>query len=206
MEGTMQTIQIIQIIQIIFGILTGLLGLYSLLIIIRIILTWFSGGEFGRPVEILARITDPYLDWWRSRLNMRAGYLDLSPIVAIAALYGVQTVCSAIAQTGRITIGLVLGVCLSMLWSVVSSLLVFCLVVLVLRLIAYLINANIFGRFWRVIDSISKPLQYRISRIIFGRRIVRFTTSIIISILVLAILRIGGGIIVQMVSRILYRL
>jgi len=197
MEGTMQ---------IIFGILAHLLGFYSLLIIIRIILTWFSGGQFGRPAEILARITDPYLDWWRRRINLRAGNLDLSPIVAIAALYGVQTVCSAIAQTGRITIGLVLGVCLSMLWSVVSSLLVFCLVVLVLRLIAYLINANIFGRFWRVIDSISQPIQYRLGRIIFGNRLVRFTTSIIISILVLTALWIVGSIIVQIVSGILFRL
>jgi len=197
MEGTMQ---------IIFGILAGLIGFYSLLIIIRIILTWFSGGQFGRPEEILARITDPYLDWWRQRLNLRADYLDLSPIAAMAALSVAQTACSVIAQTGRITIGLLLAVCLSALWSAASFILGFCLVVLVLRLIAYLINADMFGVFWRVIDSISRPIQYRLSRIIFGNRLVRFTTSIIISILVLIVLWIGGGIIVQMVSRILFRL
>jgi len=197
MEGTMQ---------IIFGILTALLGLYSLLIVIRIILTWFSGGEFGRPMEILARITDPYLDWWRRRLNLRAGYLDLSPIVAMAALSVAQTICSAIAQTGRFTLGLFLAVCLSALWSAVSFLLGFCLVVLILRLIAYFINADMFGIFWRVIDSISRPLLYRVSRIIFGRRIIRFSTSVIITILVLIALWIGGKIIVQLVSRLLFRL
>jgi len=195
MEGTMQ---------IIFGILTGLLGLYSLLIIIRIILTWFSGGQFGKPVEILARITDPYLDWWRRRLNLRAGYLDLSPIVAMAALSVAQTICSAIAQTGRISLGLILVMCLSALWSAVSFLLGFCIVVLVLRLIAYLINANMFGTFWRVIDSISNPLMYRVSRIIFNRRIVRFTTSIIVSILVLTVIWIGGSVAIQLVSRFLF--
>ena len=192
--------------QIIFGILTGLLGLYSLLIIIRIILTWFSGGQFGRPVEILARITDPYLDWWRRRLNLRAGYLDLSPIVAMAALSVAQTICSAIAQTGRITLGLLLVVCLSALWSAVSFLLGFCIVVLILRLIAYVINADMFGIFWRVIDSISRPLLYRVSRIIFGRRIVHFTTGIIISILVLTVLWIGGSVAIQLVSRFLFAL
>jgi YggT family protein len=197
MEGTMQ---------IIFGFLAGLIGIYSLLIIIRIILTWFSGGQFGRPEEILARITDPYLDWWRQRLNLRAGYLDLSPIAAMAALSVAQTACSFIAQTGRITIGFLLGVCLSALWSAVSFILGFCIVVLVLRLIAYLINADLYGVFWRIIDSISKPIQYRISRIIFSRRLVRFTTSIIVSILVLTALWIGGGIIIQMISRILFRL
>ncbi len=197
MEGKMQ---------IIFGILTGLLGLYSLLIVIRIILTWFSGGEFGRPVEILARITDPYLDWWRRRLNLRAGYLDLSPIVAMAALSVAQTICSAIAQTGRISLGLLLAVCLSALWSAVSFILGFCLIILVLRLIAYLINADMFGMFWRVIDSISRPLLYRVSRIVFRNRIVRFTTSIIISILLLTVLWIGGKVVVQFVSGILFRL
>jgi len=196
MEGTMQ---------IIFGILTVLLGLYSLLIIIRIILTWFSGGDFGRPVEILALITDPYLDWWRQRLNLRAGYLDLSPIVAMAALSVAQTICSAIAQTGRFTLGLLLAVCLSALWSAVSFLLGFCLVVLILRLIAYLVNADMFGVFWRVIDSISRPLLYRVGRIFFGRRIVRFSTNIIITIIAMTVLWIGGKIIVQFVSYFLYR-
>jgi len=197
MEGTMQ---------IIFGILARLTEFYSLLIIIRIILTWFSGGQFYRPVEILSRVTDPYLDWWRQRLNLRAGYLDLSPIVAMAALSVAQTIFSLIAQTGRLTIGVLLAVCLSALWSAVSFLLGFCLVVLVLRLIAYLINADMFGTFWRVIDSISNPIQYRLSRIFFNGRLVRFTTGIITSILVLTALWIGGGIIVQMVSRILFRL
>jgi len=182
------------------------LGLYSLLIIIRIILTWFSGGEFGRPVEILARITDPYLDWWRQRLNLRAGYLDLSPIVAMAALSVAQTICSAIAQTGRFSLGLLIAVCLSALWSAVSFLLGFCLVVLILRLIAYLINADMYSIFWRVIDSISRPLLYRVSRIIFRNRIVRFSTSIIVSMLVLTVLWIGGKIVIQFVSNILYRL
>ncbi len=196
MEGTMQ---------IIFGILTGLLGLYSLLIIVRIILTWFSGAEFGRPAEILARVTDPYLDWWRRRLNLRAGYLDLSPIIAMAALSVAQTICSAIAQTGRITIGLLLAVCLSALWSAVSFILGFCIVVLVLRLIGYLINADMFGVFWRVIDSISRPLLYRVSRIIFRNRLVHFTTGIIVSILVLTVLWIGGGVAIQFVSGVLFR-
>ena len=197
MEGTMQ---------IIFGILAGLLGLYFLLIIIRIILTWFSVAEFGEAAGKLARITDPYLDWWRRRLNLRAGYLDLSPIAAMAVLSVALTICSTIAQTGRITIGLLLAVCLSALWSAVSFILGFCIIVLVLRLIGYLINADMFGVFWRIIDSVSRPLMYRISRIIFRNRLVHFTTGIIVSILVLTVLWIGGGVAIQFISGILFRL
>ena len=195
MEGTMQVI---------FGFLAALLGLYSLLIIVRIIITWFSVGQYGRPVQILANITDPYLDWWRQKLNLRAGYLDLSPIAAMAALSVAQTICSVISQQGRISLGLILAVCLSALWSAVSFILGFCLVVLVLRLIAYSANANLFGPFWRVIDSISQPLLYRINRIIFGRRLVRFTTSLITAIAVLAVLWIGGSIAIRLVSGLLF--
>jgi len=156
-------------------------------------------------MEILARVTDPYLDWWRRRLNLRAGYMDLSPIVAMAALSFAQAVCSAIAQTGRVSLRLMLFVCLSALWSAVSFLLGFCVVVLVLRLIGYLSNANMFGMFWRVIDSISRPLLYRVSRIIFRNRLVHFTTSVIVSILVLTVLWVGGSVAIQLVSGILFR-
>jgi YggT family protein len=139
--------------------LTTLVGIYSLLIIIRIMLTWFSNAPYGRPVEILAAITDPYLDWWRQRLNLRAGTLDLSPIVAMAALSVVQTICSTMADQGRISLGIILAVCLSALWSAVSFILGFCVIVLVLRFIGYMCNTNMYSVFWRIIDSISQPLQ-----------------------------------------------
>ncbi|MDR2257638.1 MAG: YggT family protein, partial [Treponema sp.] len=69
--------------RIIMNLLAGLTGLYTLLIFIRIMLTWFGNVRFGRPAEILGRITDPYLDWWR-RFPLRAGFLDLSPILGLA--------------------------------------------------------------------------------------------------------------------------
>jgi YggT family protein len=97
------------------------------------------------------------------------------------------------------------AVCLSALWSAVSFILGFCIFVLVLRLIAYIINANMFGTFWRVIDSISRPLQYRINRIIFGKRIVSFTTGIITDIIVLLALWIGGNIAIRLLSGLLFR-
>jgi YggT family protein len=185
------------------GLLAILLGLYSLLIIIRIILTWFSNAQFGKPVEILARITDPYLDWWRQKLNLRAGILDLSPIAAIAALSVLQTICSTFASQGRITIGIILAVCLSALWSAASFILGFCFIVLVLRLIAYFANSNMYSGFWRVIDSFSQPMLYRINRIIFGKRMVRFLTGIFTAIAALAVLWIIGRFMVRLFTGLL---
>ena len=197
MEGTMRVVM---------DFLTSLLGLYSLLIIARIILTWFPGTQYSKPAQVLARITDPYLDWWRRHFPLRAGVLDLSPLVAMAALSVAQTLCSAIARQGRISLGVILAVCLSALWSVAAFMLGFCVVVLVMRLFAYLTSANMYGVFWQAIDSISRPLLYRISRIIFGRKIVGYMTGIIASIAVLAALWAVGGIAVRLIAGVLLRM
>ena len=188
------------------GFLTSALGLYSLLIIIRIILTWFPGTQYSKPAQLLARITDPYLDWWRRHFPLRVGILDLSALLGVIALSVAQTICSSIARYGRISLGVILAVCLSALWSAASFVLGFCAIVLVLRLIAYLSNANMFSPFWQVIDSISRPLLYRIGRIIFGRRIVGYMTSMLVSIAVLAALWIVGRIAVVVLTGLLYRL
>jgi len=194
------------IIRSVMGLLTVLVGIYSLLIIIRIMLTWFSNVPYGRPVQILAAITDPYLDWWRQKLHLRAGVLDLSPIIAIAALSVIQTICSTMASQGRISLGIILAVCLSALWAAAAFILGFCVIVLVLRFIGYMCSSNMYSTFWRIIDSISQPLQYRINRIIFGRRLVRFTTGLVVSIVALAAVWAIGRFIVGLLTVLLLRL
>jgi len=184
----------------IFGFLATLLSIYSVLIFIRIILTWFNHVHHSKLIQILSRITDPYLDWWRRHLTLRAGVLDLSPIAAIAAISVLQTICSTIAAQGRISIGILLAVTLSAVWSVVSFIIGFCIIVLILRLVAYIGNSNMYAPFWQTIDTISRPLIYRINRIIFGKRLVRFTTGILFSVAVLAAIWFAGRIIIRLVT------
>ena len=190
----------------IMTLLTTLIGIYSLLLMIRIMLTWFSNAPYGRPVQILTAITDPYLNWWRQKINLHAGALDLSPIVAIAALSIVQTICSTVAKQGGISLGIILAICLFALWSAAAFILGFCAIVLILRFIGYMCNSNMYSTFWRIIDSISQPLQYRVNRIIFGKRLVRFTTGLVASIIALAVAFIGGGLIVRLITGLLLRL
>ena len=190
----------------IFGFLTTLLSIYSVLIIIRIILTWFSHTQYSKPVQVLSRITDPYLDWWRNSINLRAGVLDLSPIVAMAALSVLQTICSTIASRGKMSMGILFIVLLSAIWSVLSFIIGFCILVLVLRLIAFMGNNNMYSGFWRIIDTISKPLMYRINRIIFGKRLVKFTTGLIVSIAVLAAAWVLGRFAVKTLTDLLVRM
>jgi YggT family protein len=188
------------------NLLASLAGLYSLLIVIRVILTWFGGAQYGRPVELLARVTDPYLDWWRRSLRLQAGYLDLSPIAAMAALSVAQSIFSTIARYGRISIGIILAIAVSAFWSAASFILGFCLIVLILRFIAFMTNRSLYSPFWRIIDTISQPLLYRINRIIFGKRLVNYLTGNIAAIAALAAIWIGGGFAVRLLAGLLFRL
>lgn len=182
--------------QLIFGALATVVSIYSLLILIRIILSWFGNSVYGRPVDILNRITDPYLDWWRKKLNLRVGILDLSAVAGIVALSVLQNIFYRISLFGSISLGIILAVIITAAWSVVSFILGFFIIVLIIRLIGYLINANTFSSFWQIVDSISQPVLYKLNRIMFGKRISNYLTGIILSIIVLAVLLTGGNIFV----------
>ena len=182
--------------QLIFGALATVVSIYSLLILIRIILSWFGNSVYGRPVDILNRITDPYLDWWRKKLNLRVGILDLSAVAGIVALSVLQNIFYRISLFGSISLGIILAVIITAAWSVVSFILGFFIIVLIIRLIGYLINANTFSSFWQIVDSISQPVLYKLNCIMFGKRISNYLTGIILSIIVLAVLLTGGNIFV----------
>jgi YggT family protein len=175
------------------SVLGGIVSLYMILIFIRVILSWFSGAWRGRAASLLFRITDPYLDWFRRFRFLRVANLDLSPVVAIAALSVAHTVLLTLARFGSISLGIMLSLLCSVIWSVLSFILNFFILALALRLAAYLTNRDVYHGFWRVVDQISAPVLYRMNRIVFGRRLVRYATGILVSLGALLILRIGLG-------------
>jgi YggT family protein len=187
--------------------LAALTGFYTLLIFIRVITSWFSGaGGYGRPIEILRRVTDPYLSWWSRFSFLRAGYLDLSPVAGMAFLSLLQNIFSATAKTGQIRLGIILFIALSSLWSALSFVIGFFIIVLVLRFIAFVTNRNVYGGFWSIIDTISRPVLYRITRIFFRSRIVNYLSGLILSALTLIFLFIAGRVAVWHLSLLLLQL
>ena len=180
-----------------------ILRLYSMILVIRLILTWFAGTRDSSFTVFLSRITDPYLDWWRRNFPLRVGILDFSPVAAILALSVAQTICFTIASQGRISIGIILAVILSALWSAASFILGFCFIILVLRLFAYMTNSNMYSPFWQVIDAISRPLLYRINRIFFGRKITGYMTSILISLVLVGAAWVAGRFVMQFLAGLL---
>ena len=163
----------------ILSLITIIISLYSLVIVVRIILTWFRGNV--KIPDFLTTITDPYLNWFRQFKFLRIGTLDLSPIAALGVLSILGQVLATVAQYGTIRLGIVLAMVLQVIWSAVSFFLIFIIIILVLRLIAFMTSQNTQGSFWRVIDTISQPVLYRVNRILFNGRIVNFRTSLLVS-------------------------
>jgi YggT family protein len=192
--------------RLIMNFLAALTGFYTILIFVRVMTSWFSGISYGRPVEILRHITDPYLSWWSRFPFLRAGYLDLSPIAGMAFLSLLQNIFSIIARTGQIKAGTVLFIVLSSLWSALSFIIGFFIIVLVLRFIACITNRDVYGNFWRIIDAISRPVLYRITRMFFRSRIINYLSGLIFSILMLILFFAAGSIAVRIVSPFLLRL
>jgi len=168
-------------------ILTGIISVYMILIFIRILLTWFSGADFGKPYVFLCRLCDPYLNWFR-RFRIRNSPIDFSPLIALAFLSLVHRILLTWGATGRISAAVILVLILSALWTIIAWVLGFFIVILILRMIAFLGNSNIYSPFWRFVDFIAQPVMYRISRFFFPARIITYFFRIIFSITVLVIL------------------
>ncbi|MDR1802218.1 MAG: YggT family protein [Treponema sp.] len=189
----------------IIGAVSFLVSVYMLIIFVRIILTWFQGMDQGGFQEVLAKITDPYLNWFRRFPALRIGYMDLSPIVALGVLSLFNRVLGTLAAYGTISLGIILALILQAAWGAVAFFLGFLIIILILRLIAQLFNLN-GNSFWYIIESISRPVLYRINRFIFNNRIVNFTTGIIVSLAVLVAAYLVLNILVFIVSGLLVRL
>ena len=185
------------------SLLSVIVSIYSLIIVIRIILTWFRCNV--RIPDIITQITDPYLNWFRALTFLRMGSLDLSPVAALMVLSILNQVLVTLAVNGAITIGIILALLVRIIWSAVSFFLIFLIIVLALRLFAYLTSQNTYSAFWRVIDTISQPVLYRFNRLLFGGKIADYRTGMIlsISIMVLAyfLLRIAVSIITGILQK-----
>ena len=188
------------------GVLSFLVTVYMIIVFVRIILTWFTGISTGGLQDVLGKITDPYLNWFRRFTAFRIGFLDLSPIVALGVLSIVNGILTTLARYGKITIGIILAMILQALWSALSFFIGFLLIVLILRLIGYYTRQGVSNPFWRIVDTITRPVLYRINSIFFKRRIPNFGSTLILSIVCLGILYIVLVLLVSLVSGILVRL
>ena len=189
-----------------FRILGALTSAYMFACFVRIMLTWFDGASFGKPHRLLARATDPYMNWFRRFPALRTDTFDFSPVAALAVLALANNVLITLGFYGRITVGIFLSLVLSGAWSSAAFLLFFFIAIFVLRFVSLSYKRNSFFPVWHTVDAVSRPILYRISRLVYRDRLVSYQRGIWTSIAVLLAARIAGGILVRIVSNLLVRL
>ncbi|GMO32302.1 MAG: YggT family protein [Termitinemataceae bacterium] len=174
----------------VFKILALFTSAYSFLIFIRILLSWFTGSSFSfsKVYNIICSITDPYLNWFNHFNFLRIGNINFSPILALAVLSVANNIFFSLDQYGHLSIGALLFLILNIIWSALSFVLGFFIIILILRLIAYAFRLNIYNAFWQTIDAISKPVMQKISSILFKKSFVRWSTQLISAIVTLIVL------------------
>lgn len=139
-------------------ILHGLLLVYLMLLSARVILSWFRGSVSGRAWELLTSITDPYLSIFSRLRFLRQGMLDFTPIAAFLVLVVSLNLVNAILLTGTITLGLVLASLLDAVWSGVSFLIFFFMVLAIAKVVTDTMLRGRETTFSRAVTMMVQPL------------------------------------------------
>lgn len=191
------------VLQIVARILSAPVSIYMVLCFLRILSSWLPGLDLGRPGEVLARMTDPFLAPFSRIRWLRIGQFDFSPIAALALLSVILTVLSGLGVSGSVSLGAILGLLLAALWSAFGFVLSFLAVCALLRVIVAAARWNSLHPLWMVIDSMLNPVLYRINRLIYRGRIVNYLQSLVTGFVVLVLIRVVGGELVGLLVRLL---
>jgi len=177
-------------------VLATILSVYMLLIFVRVLLTWFSGVSFGRPYQLLASVTDPYLNYFRRFRFLHFGAVDFSPIAGLLVLVVFLNIFNTLALYGKISLGIILAIILKALWSAVSFLLTLFIILILIRFVASLMRASTVHPFIRTIDYLVTPLLNWIHNTFFRQRFLTLQNGLAIAGASLLVLSIVGNIIV----------
>lgn len=180
-------------IQTVARLLSSVLTIYMMIIFVRIVMTWFSGVSYGRVYATLASVTDPYLNWFRVHTPIRFGMMDFSPVVGILALGVAQNVFTQLAIVGSVTVGYLLAVTISAIWSVVSFFGTIFLIMGVVRLVGMVAGLDARGgRLWLVLEQIVNPLLQVVVRPFLRGRFTSYRDSLMIFCGVLLAVLVAG--------------
>lgn len=171
---------------------------YVFLCAARVLMSWVPSLDTGKGGDLLARLVDPYLGWFRRFKVFSHGSFDFSPIAALALLAVVNDLLTTVAYAGSLTVGLALGLILGAALSAVAFVISFFAVCAIARMIAYVAHWNSLHPLWIVVDSMLNPILFRINRVVYRGRIVNYLQGLVTGLAVLLLLRLGGWAIVKL--------
>jgi YggT family protein len=165
-------------INLVFNLLSVVIMVYMLLILIRILATWYSGASMPPIISFIGKITDPYLNLFRSWKFLRVQFIDLSPLVAIAILFILYYITNNIAISQSIWFGLVLYITIQVLGMTIQSVFIMFGLLAVIRLIGIIAKASSVQRAWYTLDHILQPLVYPFAARLSPHKVLPYGTSL----------------------------
>jgi YggT family protein len=188
----------------IWRLLSALILVYLVLLSLRILLSWFRGSVHGRPWELLQRVTDPYLAMFTGLRFLRRGVFDFSPLAALLVLVVALQLVNTMQVTGRITLGFVLAAVIGALWSGLSFLLLFFLILALLRLVLLASRRGSETPVGSAVAATVEPVAAWVRRLL--PRPTGETQVLIMTAVALFVARLLGGYLVRLLMRLLYGL
>ena len=171
-----------------FRVLSAVCSLYSILCFFRIILTWIPQFSYGRFSTFLTEICDPYLSLFRGIRLLKFGSFDFSPALGLCLLGAASSFFSMLSHGGSISIAVVLMMLIEICYSIISSLVVFLVILFAIRLVLLMLNRDTYessGFLTNQIDYSISPIVYKIAKTFsFGNRLT-YKSALVVSIAVL---------------------
>ena len=181
--------------------LTAAIYFYILLLSLRIILSWFQGSVYGRPWELLIRVTDPYLSLFSRLRFLRQGMFDFTPLAAILTLVVGLRVIDSIGRYGKISLGIFLGVVTGAIWSAARFLLVLFLILAVLRAILLALPSTQGSRITGALGFMVEPAVSLVRRVFPLRQPLSDRQYLYLTIVFLFVVRLLGGFLLGLLVR-----
>lgn len=187
-------------IQVLFSLFATVVSIYTFLCFLRIIISWIPGLLYSSFGNFLCKLCDPYMNLF-SRLPLRIGGLDFSPMISIGLLSLLSSTLENTARTGTLYIGGILASFVGLIWSIIHSLLVILLLAVIIRYFILLFARQKYSPFWNSFDSFVTPLIDKITRpFIPKRKFISVKTKFLIAIIELILIIVIGQIAVYWLS------
>jgi len=186
--------------------LTGVIYVYMILLVLRILLSWIRGAVYGKPWELLVRVTDPYLSLFSRIRFLRQGMFDFTPIAAILTLVVALNVIQSIQRFGTITVGRFLGIVTGAVWSGLAFLLVLVLILAIFRAVVLAVRPGQETQITSAVGMMVEPVVSLVRRIVSARSPLTDRQYLYLTIAFLFIVRILGGYLIGLLVRFFYTL
>jgi YggT family protein len=188
----------------IFNLVSTAASIYTLLCFVRILLTWFPSVSYSSFARFLANVCDPYLNIFRKIAFLRINYVDFSPAVAIIVMSGVSSIARSFAAGQIVTVGRILAAVVSVCGAIVSSILVFLILLVIIRLIVQIFAPHSTFQLWYSLDRMLHPWFDRVSGIFGGKQ--SWTASLVFGLISLIVVNAAFRFILNLLTGVLTHL